>query len=212
MHQERLDQGRLIEGERNLGFNFEETPTLETERLRLRRILPSDLAAWAAIWQRDRVRQYLLEFESAPDDSAVWAIIEWAERIYKQKTGIRWAVTLKPTERMIGSCGFHLYEARNRRLEIGYELHDAYWRKGIMTEALAEVLRFCFDCLCVHRVEADVTEGNAASAALLRKLGFSLEGLWRERVYARGVYHGLWQFGLLEREYRRCVSSKSPSF
>ena len=72
-----------------------------------------------------------------------------------------------------------------------------------MTEAVAEVLRFCFDCLNVHRVEADVTEGNVASAALLRKLGFVLEGLWRERVYSRGAYHGMWQFGLLEQEYYR---------
>ena len=72
-----------------------------------------------------------------------------------------------------------------------------------MTEALGEVLRFCFDCLMIHRVEADVTVGNAASAALLRKLGFVLEGEWRERVYSRGAYHSMWQFGLLEPEYRQ---------
>jgi hypothetical protein len=28
------------------------------------------------------------------------------------------------------------------------------------------------------------------------------EGTWRERVFARGQFHDLWQFGLLEREYR----------
>ena len=81
-----------------------------------------------------------------------------------------------------------------------------------MTEAVAEVLRFCFDCLNVHRVEADVTEGNVASAALLRKLGFVLEGLWRDRVYARGAYHGIWQFGLLELEYRQHMGNKCPDF
>lgn len=199
----------------SLAFDFEEVPLLETERLRLRRILASDLAAWAAIWQCDKVRRYLLEFEDAPDDSVVWSIMEWAERIFKQKTGIRWAITLKAKnrkDRMIGSCGFHLYEAHNRRLEIGYELHSAYWRKGIMTEALGEVLRFCFDRLQVHRVEADVTEGNVASAALLRKLGFSLEGFWRERVYARGSYHGMWQFGFLEAEYRQHADAKCADF
>ncbi len=198
-----------------MAFDFEEVPLLETERLCLRRIRASDLAAWAAIWQCDKVRRYLLEFEAAPGDSAVWSIMEWAERIFKQKTGIRWAITLKAKnrkDRMIGSCGFHLYEAHNRRLEIGYELHSAYWRKGIMTEALSEVLRFCFDCLQVHRVEADVTEGNVASAALLRKLGFSLEGLWRERVYAQGAYHGMWQFGFLEAEYRQHADAKCADF
>lgn len=187
----------------NLVFEFEEAPVLETERLRLRRIVASDLAAWAEIWQSAEVRRYLLEFETAPDDSQVWSIMEWTNRIWGQKSGIRWAITLKPNDRMIGSCGFHLYQAQNRRLEIGYELHHNYWRQGIMTEAVAAVLRLCFDCLRVHRVEADVAEGNAASAALLRKLGFVLEGLWRERTFARGSFHSMWQFGLLEPEYRR---------
>ncbi|MDE2859448.1 MAG: GNAT family N-acetyltransferase [Chloroflexota bacterium] len=195
-----------------LAFDFEETPVLETKRLRLRRILPSDLAAWAEIWQCASVRRYLLEFEGSPDDSAVWSIMEWAERIFNRKTGIRWAITLKPKDRMIGSCGFHLYEAHHSRLEIGYELHNAYWRRGIMTEAVAAVLRFCFDCLHVHRVEADVTEGNVASAALLRKLGFVLEGFWRERVYSRGAYHGMWQFGLLEPEYRGHAGAERSDF
>lgn len=186
-----------------MAFDFAEVPTLETERLRLRRIQAGDLAAWACIWQCDAVRRYLLEFETAPDDSQVWSIMEWAERIFKRKTGIRWAITQKAQHRMIGSCGFHLYDAQHRRLEIGYELHKDYWRQGLMSEALAAVLRFCFDCLQAHRVEADVTEGNVASAALLRKLGFVLEGLWRDRVYARGAFHGMWQFALLEQEYIR---------
>lgn len=186
-----------------MAFDFAEVPTLETERLRLRRIQAGDLAAWACIWQCDAVRRYLLEFETAPDDSQVWSIMEWAERIFKQKSGIRWAITQKRQHRMIGSCGFHLYDAQNRRLEIGYELHKDYWRQGLMSEALAAVLRFCFDCLRAHRVEADVSEGNIASAALLRKLGFVSEGLWRDRVYARGAFHGMWQFALLKQEYIR---------
>ena len=103
---------------------------------------------------------------------------------------------------MIGSCGFHLYDKRDSRAEIGYELHADYWRQGIMFEATEAVLAFCFERLGVRRVEADVVEGNAASAALLKKLGFTLEGVWRERVFKRGAYHSLWQFGLLADEYR----------
>ena len=46
-----------------------------------------------------------------------------------------------------------------------------------------------------------MVEGNAASAALLRKVGFTLEGVWRERVFKRGAFQSLWQFGLLAPEY-----------
>jgi RimJ/RimL family protein N-acetyltransferase len=71
-----------------------------------------------------------------------------------------------------------------------------------MTEALRALLRFCFDALELHRVEADVTAGNLASAGLLRSLGFTQEGTWRDRVYGHGRFYDLWQFGLLEHEYR----------
>ena len=37
----------------------------------------------------------------------------------------------------------------------------------------------------------------------LRRLGFQLEGIWRDRVRRGGRFYSLWQFGILESEYRR---------
>ena len=182
-------------------FDFAETPTLETHRLRMRRITEDDHRDWLAVWHSPGVLDYLIDFHGQPDDAVGRDIIEWAERIFSEQSGIRWAITLKPSDRMIGSCGFHLYARSHRRAEIGYELHSDFWRQGIMTEAVSALLEFCFTELEAHRVEADVVEGNAASAALLRKLGFTLEGIWRERVYQRNAYHSLWQFGILAPEY-----------
>lgn len=183
-------------------FDFARVPPLETERLRLRHITPADRDDWLAVWHSPGALDYLIDFDGKPRRAVADEIIDWARRIGREGSGIRWAITLKPEPRMIGSCGFHLYERRHRRVEIGYELHSAYWRRGIMTEAAAAVLRFCFERLDIHRAEADVVEGNVASAALLKKLGFTLEGVWRDRVFKRGAYHSLWQFGLLEVEYR----------
>ncbi len=183
-------------------FDFAATPRLETRRLFLRRITEADRANWLAVLQSPGAIDYLSDFESQPDETVAHEIIAWAGRVFAEQSGIRWAIALKPSERMIGSCGFHLLSRRDRRAEIGYELHSSYWRQGIMSEAVSAVLRFCFDELALHRLEADVVEGNAASAALLRKAGFTLEGFWRERLYRRGAYQSLWQFGLLEPEYR----------
>lgn len=183
-------------------FDFADVPTLETDRVRLRRIVDADLDAWLSVWRSAGALDYLIDFDGAPDDRIAAEIIQWAQRIFDNKSGIRWAVTLKPADNMIGSCGFHLYERRHHRAEVGYELHSDHWRRGIMSEALAAVLRFCFERLGLRRVEADVVEGNAASAALLKKLGFNLEGIWRDRVYGRGAFHSLWQFSLLEPDYR----------
>jgi ribosomal-protein-alanine N-acetyltransferase len=183
-------------------FAFETFPELETEHLRLRRILPDDVEAWLAVFNHPNVLRFLIDFEQSwTENDEVNSIIQWADAIFAQKTGFRWAITRKPDNRMIGSCGFHLYSPTNRCAEIGYELHHDYWRQGIMTEALTTMIRFGFRQLNLHRIEANVTAGNEASAGLLRRLGFTMEGTWRDKVYARGQFHDLWQFSLLKHEY-----------
>ena len=184
-----------------MDFQFDEVPVIETERLRLRRISADDLDDWMAVWHSPGVLDYLIDFEGEPHEEMGREIVAWAERIFAEKSGIRWALTLKPNAQLIGSCGFHLFDRRHQRVEIGYELRSDCWRQGLMTEAVRAVLDFCFDTLDVHRVEADVVEGNAASAALLKKAGFALEGIWRDRVYKRGAYQSLWQFGILKPEF-----------
>ena len=184
-------------------FNFETFPTLETDRLILRRITTDDMQAWFDLHQNEDVLRYLTDFEVIPDEDEINSMIEWCDGVFSRKTGIRWAITLKQGDNMIGSCGFHLYDSHNRCLEIGYELHRDHWRKGIMSEAVSEVIRFCFEGMHVHRIEANVTSGNDASAGLLRRLGFTLEGTWRDKTYWKGQFHDLWQFGLLEEEYNK---------
>jgi len=181
-------------------FDFTEFPILTTERLTLRRIVKTDVRDWLAVWNNADVLRHLIDFETVPDEAEVQSIIEWADNIFAGKTGIRWAIT-GTNNIMIGSCGFHLYDVKNRCAEIGYELHRDYWRMGITSEAVSAVLKFCFNQLSCHRVEANVTVGNAGSAGLLTKLGFTLEGTWRDKIFWKGAFYDLWQFGLLDNEY-----------
>ena len=83
----------------------------------------------------------------------------------------------------------------------GRKLVTNSWRKGIMSEAVLAVVESCFEELDMHRVEANVTVGNQASAKLLESQGFTLEGTWRDKVYGRGAFHSLWQYGILRDEY-----------
>ena len=177
-------------------------PVLETERLVLRAIHDDDLDALRDIFGDDDVAYYLADQDGAIlDDAELLLIIHWANRIYANGSGIRWGICLKATSRLIGTCGFHLLDRRNQHAEVGYDLAKVYWRQGIMTEALRPVLRYGFDALKLHRLEANVTEGNIASAKTLLKLGFQQEGVWRERAFLRGQFYDLLQFGLLRAEF-----------
>jgi len=186
-------------------FDFTSVPILKTDRLILRRIVSTDEPVWRDILANPDVRRYLFEFQpNTPEEHAaeVAEIMTWSDRQINDKTGIRWAITRPSDDTMIGSCGFHAYNAENEHVEIGYELHPDYWRQGIMREAVTAVVSFCFEELGVHRAEADVTVGNVASRGLLESLGFTHEGTWRERVASSNGYDSLWFFGLLKREWQ----------
>jgi len=48
--------------------------------------------------------------------------------------------------------------------------------RGLMTEAVGLAVRYAFDTLGLHRVEANIQPGNTRSIALVRRLGFTREG------------------------------------
>jgi [ribosomal protein S5]-alanine N-acetyltransferase len=59
---------------------------------------------------------------------------------------------------------------------VGYGAAAAYAGRGYMTEAMQLVLRRAFTELRLHRLEANIQPGNAASIALVRRCGFEREG------------------------------------
>ena len=135
---------------------------------------------------RDAIREALA-------DNAAWTVL-------------RWGITLKPADTIIGgvSLEYSGWPKANHRAEIGYALAKAYWRRGIGTEAVAAVVRFAFEQLHVHRVEASVTLDNVGSVRLLEKLGFVREGTSRESLLMDdAAYHSVGLYSLLDREYRR---------
>ena len=83
----------------------------------------------------------LAPFQTEKD---VWDEINWYKTIYDEGTGIRWGITLKDSGKVIGSCGFLNMLPKHHRAEIGYELHQEYWGKGIASEALEAVIKYGF--------------------------------------------------------------------
>jgi ribosomal-protein-alanine N-acetyltransferase len=124
---------------------------------------------------------------------------------YIQREAIRWGITLKGEDRVIGSCGFHHFGSHFRHAETGYELNRAFWGKGIMTEATSAILTYGFAELELHRVEAIIDIANERSRGLLLKLGFTYEGNLRQRYFFRDRFEDEHYFGLLKNEWHRSV-------
>lgn len=103
--------------------------------------------------------------------------------------------------KVIGTALLFRHDEGSNRLELGYVLGRAHWRQGYAAEALRRLLDHVFGPLGLRRVEAEVDPANAASNALLRRLGFTHEGLLRDRWVAKGRTYGVNVYGLLAAEW-----------
>jgi len=127
--------------------------------------------------------------------------VNWFNKIYRKKEGIRWIIASKETDEYIGDVGFHNYSKQHRRIELGYKLSKEYWRKGIMTESIKKAVKFAFEELKVNRIEALVDIDNLASLQLLRKLGFTKEGILRQYEKETRGFVDLAMFSILREEF-----------
>src|SRR5262249_37189964 len=160
----------------------------------LRQIQPQDAEALYATFSDETVMAfYGSRAHGSVDESR--ELIKQQQSWYKEREGIRWGITRRGEDEVIGSCGFHHFDDGFRRAELGYELRRAYWRQGIMTEAVHAVLAFGFHEMGLYRIEAVVDGMNERSKGLLRKLGFTQEGTLRQRYYFRDRYWDEHYFG-----------------
>jgi ribosomal-protein-alanine N-acetyltransferase len=71
---------------------------------------------------------------------------------------------------------------------LGYSLDGAYEGKGFAREAIGAVIAHAFGTLNLHRLTANYHPANERSGALLRRLGFVVEGYARDMLYLRGTW------------------------
>lgn len=106
------------------------------------------------------------------------------------------AFILKDTGELIGSGGLYIDEV-NHKAQLGYILHPDFWNRGVMTEIVEKLLRVAFEDLQLHRVEANVFNGNLGSNRVLEKNGFQYEGRQRDALYVKQKYISLDLYGII---------------
>lgn len=89
---------------------------------------------------------------------------------------------------------------REQRLSwhIGYWLGEAYWGRGIMTAATRTLVDYAFRELPCQRVYTYVFGDNRASARVLEKCLFHLEGRMKKHVFKDGCFHDILIYGRVE--------------
>jgi len=175
-------------------------PILDARRVRLRPLTEDDTGDMHAVYSDEIAMAY---WSNTPTKTIAETRQLVVRDVNAEKKGLAlfWAIEWKETGAVIGKCTLWQYDENNQRAEVGYILNRRYWRMGLMSEALVAMIDYAFSGLGLHRLEADTDVKNTASLALLEKMGFQREGLFRERWYVNGQRQDSVMLGLLEQDW-----------
>lgn len=181
---------------------FKGNPTLETERLILRRLAPDDAQDIFAYASDADVTEYVLwPTHKTTEDSR--AFISFTLERYEKDLAGDWGVVLKENGRLIGTVGFRWADMDNRSGEIGYVLAKQYWGQGIIPEAAGRVLKFAFEEMGLNRIECYHLLPNEKSGRVMQKLGMTYEGTAREETFAKGRFWDVKQYAILKSDWEK---------
>jgi RimJ/RimL family protein N-acetyltransferase len=101
----------------------------------------------------------------------------------------------------IGLAGINIGKPGYKSAEIWYKLHPQHWNQGYATETAAGILKYCFEDLKLHRIEAGCAVENAASIKVLEKIGMANEGRSRQILPIRGQWVDNFKFAILDCDF-----------
>ena len=180
-----------------LTISFTPFPNLETERLLLRRVVPTDVKEIFALRSNSETMKYIPRPLLKTDEDALEHVAMIDSKIDTNE-GINWAITLKDNPKLIGIIGHYRIKPEYFRAEIGYMLLPEYHGKGIISEAVKEAIRYGFQVMKLHSIEAVIDPENQASAKVLEKNGFVKEAHFKENEYYDGRFWDSVVYSLLD--------------
>jgi len=180
--------------------SFRNIPTLETERLILRKILPQDERDMYE-YSRDPETSKFLLWEPHSSPQFTRAHIRYLQTAYQNATFFDWALVEKESGKMIGTCGFTEIYEREKRAEVGYVIAPKFHRKGFAPEALNLVVEYGFMTLGLKKLSGRFMEDNEGSRKVLERFGFTDDTVKKESIMKRGKKQRILTFSLTKEEY-----------
>lgn len=167
---------------------------LLTERLRLREFVAEDHEAVHRYASDPEVTRYT---DWGPNDfntTEVFLAEAQASASHVPRTRFALAIVRRDLNELIGSVELQITSREDGCGVLGYVLGRRSWGQGYATEAAAGMLRYGFDELRLRSISATCDPDNAASAAVLKKIGMHQVGHLHHHVYTRGEWRDRLQF------------------
>ncbi|MEZ6187819.1 MAG: GNAT family protein [Planctomycetota bacterium] len=174
---------------------------LVTDRVRIDALTRADAAALFAYRRHPDVTRFQAWCPEAVADAhaflAANATVRWGD----PDAWLQLAVRSRETGALVGDLGVHFLPGDGSQLELGFTIDPAHQRQGYGLAAVRALLDHAFTTRDTHRVTASVDPENAASLALLRRVGMRQEAHFRQSLLWRGEWVDDLVFALLRAEW-----------
>ncbi|MEV6287965.1 GNAT family protein [Kribbella sp. NPDC051770] len=165
----------------------------------LREFRPDDFDDFFAVVGDERVTAWMA-FATHTPESARKMLDGIVERSAQEsRPDYMLAVTRLDDDRVLGFI--RLAPGIHKGAKLGYGIGADQWGHGYATTACRLVLDFAFGPLALHRVTAAIGPENAASIAVVQRLGFSYEGLLRDHVFTNDAWRDSVLYSVLADEW-----------
>lgn len=185
------------------------TQTIETDRLTLRKFEKEDAAAMYKNWASDpEVTKFLTWPAHTSIEVSKWVTNDWVNS-YKDDNYYQWAITVKENgKEPIGSISVVHMKEEISMMHIGYCIGQAWWHKGVTSEALKAVMDFLFKEVEVNRIEARHDPRNPNSGNVMKKCGMKYEGTMRAADFNNQGICDACYYAILKEEWEKNLSSR----
>ena len=161
---------------------------LETDRVRLRHFVPTDLDALFALYRDPEIRQYFpegtLSYAETKEE------LEWFLNGHPAHPALGlWATIDKATGDFIGRCGLLPWVIDDQNeVEVAYLLAKPYWGQGLATEIAQALVTYSFTTLNLSRLICMMYPANKASERVAQKMGMTLEKTMEDELGPYLIY------------------------
>lgn len=162
-------------------------PTIKTDRLILNCVTEDDCSEEYAGWLNDPlVNQYL---ETRWTKQTIESILEFVRGMRNDPNSLLLAIRTQTDLNHIGNLKIGPINRNHGFADLSYFIGDRNaWGKGYGSEAVRAATSFAFESLGLRRMNAGVYSNNKASARVLEKCGFQLEGVEKDKFVSRNGF------------------------
>ena len=183
---------------RVLYFRFMQLPVIELERFKLRPWHPDDAGSLVKHAHNRRIASNLRD--GFPYPYTLTDAKRWLNMVGENKDDVILAIEVNGEAS--GGIGLHgLKDVYRYNCEIGYWLSETHWGKGIMSEAVAAMVKHAFTQGSWLRLFACIFENNPSSMRVLEKNGFKPEAIHRKAVMKDGLLMDEHLYALLKDQW-----------